>query len=71
MLLNFVQINCASCSGSAGKGSDSESFQLAVLIIWLGQNNVGCNKHFDPRSPGSDLNPVIRTDCMCFVRKVY
>ena len=49
MLLNFVQINCASCPSSAGKGSDSESFQLAVLIIWLGQNNVGCNKHFDPR----------------------
>ena len=31
--------------------------------------NVGCNKPFDPReSPGSDLNPVIRTDCICSVK---
>ena len=22
----------------------------------------------DPGSPGSDLNPVIRTDCMCYVK---
>ena len=27
--------------------------------------NVGCKKPFDPRSPGSDLNPMIRTDCRC------
>ena len=26
--------------------------------------NVGCNKPFDPGSPGSDLNPVIGTDCI-------
>ena len=25
--------------------------------------NVGCNKPFDLGSSGSDLNPVIRTDC--------
>ena len=27
--------------------------------------NVGCIKPFDPRGPGNDLNPVIRTDGMC------
>ena len=31
--------------------------------------NVGCNKPLDtPRSPGSDLNPMIRTDSMCSVK---
>ena len=26
--------------------------------------NLGCNKRFDPVSPGSDLNQVVRTDCI-------
>ena len=33
--------------------------------------NVGCNKHYlTPGSSGSDLNPVIRTNCrpMCSVK---
>ena len=30
--------------------------------------NVGCNKPLTPGSPGSDLSPVIRTDCMCSVK---
>ena len=31
--------------------------------------NVGCNKPFHPGSPGSDLNTVIRTDCLRFVKR--
>ena len=27
--------------------------------------NEGCNKPFYPRELGSDLNSVVRTDCMC------
>ena len=30
--------------------------------------NVGYNKPFDPEGQGSDLNPVIRTNCMCSVK---
>ena len=76
---------------SVGKGLDSKSFQLALLIVRVRVQagaecakiaysmrvqiaqarvapNVGCNKPFDPGSPGSDLNPVIRSDSMCSVK---
>ena len=36
MLLNFVQINCASCSSSAGKSSDSESISIACIDNMVG-----------------------------------
>ena len=79
---------------SVTTGSDSESFQLAVLIVRVqvqaggecakitysmrvriaqarvAPNYVGCIaiSPLTPESPGSDLNLVIRTNCMCSVK---
>ena len=39
-----------------------------MLKLGLRRNVVGCNKPLAPRSPGSDLNPVIRTNFMCSVK---
>ena len=54
------------CIDQAGAECMKIAYSLRVRIaLDRVAPNVGCNKSFDPLgNPGSDFNPVIRTDCM-------
>ena len=44
------------------------SMECELLKLGLRQIMVAAISPLTPESPGSDLNPVIRTHCMCSVK---